>query len=140
MKPRLRLFTLEEANQLIPEVSQRLDHLLEKKEKYTLRHDMVFMHELLTEAEQSGGVSGDTLAPALESDALGLEEDLQDLEREMAKIRALGCALHDLESGYVDFPSERNGQVVLLCWKRGEPAIAFYHSRQTRVEDRLPLS
>lgn len=141
MKPKPRFFTIDEANRLIPEINQLLGHLLDKKEKYNLRHDMVFMHELLTEAEQAAGSkTGDAGAPALERDFLSLEEDLMDLEREVSKISALGCIVHDLEGGYVDFPSEHNGQRVFLCWKRGEAAVSFYHSKPGQPGQRTPLS
>jgi hypothetical protein len=134
-----RFFTLEEANGLLPQLAACLAHVIEKKELYSLRHDRVFMHELLTEAEQAGGVPEDALAPELEKDFLGLEEDLQDLEREVKKIAALGCILHDLEHGYVDFPCQKDGELIFLCWKRGEDAITFYHRKNSRSEERLPL-
>ena len=38
----------------------------------------------------------------------------------MAKLDELGVQLKDFERGLIDFPSLRDGRVVLLCWQLGE--------------------
>ena len=36
-----------------------------------------------------------------------------------------------METGLIDFPAERDGRVIYLCWKRGEPRVEHWHE----VED-----
>ena len=54
-----RIFTLDEANKLIPKVEIKLSTLLEKKERYIKRHDELFMYELLAQAEHKAGLNTD---------------------------------------------------------------------------------
>jgi hypothetical protein len=35
--------------------------------------------------------------------------------------------LKDADTGLLDFPSQREGEDVLLCWRVGEPAVEWYH-------------
>src|SRR5579863_1027076 len=55
----------------------------------------------------------------------GLDEALTD---ELERIRALGGEVKDLDLGLVDFPSTRNGEDILLCWKLGEKTLGYWHS------------
>jgi hypothetical protein len=104
------------------------------------------------------------LAAAMEArqDILRLRPDLEkDLERAMGnghsaessalldafrrlrdaliEIQARGVLVKDVGSGLVDFPSEREGRVVFLCWRFGEPQVAFWHDLDTGFAGRQPL-
>lgn len=138
MKQQNRIFTLEEVNALIPQVQELIKHILTKKELYDQRHDTVFLHELLREAERVGGVDDDGMM-SLEDDCLSLEEDLLDLKREIEKVSELGCAALDLEGRCVDFLGRRNGTVILYCWKDGEDSIRYYRPYHSRLSERIPL-
>lgn len=35
--------------------------------------------------------------------------------------------VRDLDEGLCDFPADRDGRLVYLCWKLGEGAIEFWH-------------
>ena len=60
MKIGARIFTLEEANALLPEIDSHLSRLADKKEAYARRHDELLMHhfraveEVLLGAEKDG--------------------------------------------------------------------------------------
>jgi hypothetical protein len=62
-----------------------------------------------------------------------LEEALERLDQD-------GIEVKDLEAGLVDFRSERDGQPVYLCWLRGEPAVAHYHTPEGGYRSRRPIS
>jgi len=47
--------------------------------------------------------------------------------------------LRDLDRGLVDFPSLRDGEEVLLCWRLGEEEIGFWHSLHEGFSGRRPL-
>lgn len=67
-------------------------------------------------------------------------ERLRDLlVRRVEAIRALGAEVKDLELGLVDFPSQREGRVVYLCWQVDEPTIAYWHELDAGYQGRQPL-
>jgi len=82
--------------------------------------------------------------------SVGMRERLQELERVAAaagsrmralveEIEALGAEVKDLELGLVDFPAERDGETVLLCWRVGEDEIAYWHGLEEGFAGRRPL-
>jgi hypothetical protein len=38
----------------------------------------------------------------------------------------------------VDFPAERDGERVFLCWKLGEETVAFFHGEHGGYANRRP--
>jgi hypothetical protein len=52
------------------------------------------------------------------------QERMRELERELAD---LGIELKDYNSGLIDFRSRMDGRDVYLCWRLGEPAVAYWH-------------
>src|SRR5207244_13271361 len=65
-----------------------------------------------------------------------LVEELDGIVREISES---GAHLKDIRLGLVDFPAEKDGEVVYLCWQFGEPEAAFWHpaeegcARRTRL-------
>ena len=55
------------------------------------------------------------------------------------RIDAAGVQVKDLDEGLLDFPAKRGGEDVLLCWKVGEPEVAFWHSIDEGFAGRKPL-
>src|ERR1051325_9492177 len=49
------------------------------------------------------------------------------LKRIFENIEQIGCLIKDLDIGLVDFPALHRGKEVYLCWRLGEPDIAFWH-------------
>jgi hypothetical protein len=68
--------------------------------------------------------------------ARALIEELDGLVRE---IEETGAHLKDVELGLVDFPAERDGEIVYLCWQSGEPEVAFWHRVEDGFAGRQPL-
>ena len=59
---------------------------------------------------------------------------------EMSELEALGVQLKDFDRGLVDFPSLREGRVVLLCWQLGEgDELEWWHDMDTGFAGRTPL-
>jgi hypothetical protein len=63
-----------------------------------------------------------------------------DLQGVMATIESLGVELKDLELGLVDFPAERDGRRVFLCWQYGEPEVAYWHGTDEGFAGRKPIA
>jgi hypothetical protein len=74
---------------------------------------------------------------------LRLEEEWKRLtgrlESEVKRLEAEGITVKDLENGLVDFYSRRRGEVVFLCWRRGEPDVGFWHPLSGGFRSRKPL-
>ena len=66
----------------------------------------------------------------------GLDEALSD---EIERVRALGGEVKDIDLGLVDFPSTRNGEEILLCWKLGEKVLGYWHSVDGGFATRRPI-
>jgi hypothetical protein len=50
-----------------------------------------------------------------------------------------GVQVKDLDTGLLDFPSRREGEEVLLCWRVGEDEIRFWHGLEEGFAGRKPL-
>jgi hypothetical protein len=66
----------------------------------------------------------------------GLDEALSD---EIERVRALGGEVKDIDLGLVDFPSTRDGEEILLCWKLGEKTLGYWHSVDGGFASRRPI-
>ena len=47
--------------------------------------------------------------------------------------------MKDVGEGLVDFPTRREGEEVLLCWKLGEGEITHWHGLEEGFPGRKPL-
>ncbi|HVX65048.1 MAG TPA: DUF2203 domain-containing protein [Bryobacteraceae bacterium] len=54
-------------------------------------------------------------------------------------IQASGCLVKDLDAGLLDFPTLLRDREVYLCWKLGEPEIAFWHGIEEGFRGRKPI-
>jgi hypothetical protein len=92
--------------------------------------------EKLVELDRSNGRNhGDEIA-RIENEIEGV---VQRTNQIIDEISDLGCEIKDVERGLVDFPSEREGRLVYLCWKLGEDKICFWHELTSGYAGRQPL-
>ena len=125
----MKLFTVEEANSLLPNVRpivreiQRAHRRLVKFESAAKR---------AAEGAEFGG--GGTL------DGAQYAQRLIELSAGAGELEELGIQLKDYSHGLIDFPSMREGRVVLLCWKADEgDNIEWGHDVETGFAGRQPL-
>jgi hypothetical protein len=59
---------------------------------------------------------------------------------EVTAIGDTGAVLKDLDTGLVDWLASRNGSDIWLCWRFGEPEIAFWHEYDTGFSGRRPIA
>ena len=57
----------------------------------------------------------------------------------MEQLDEWGIQLKDPERGLIDFPHERDGVVVLLCFELSETELAFWHPIETGYAGRQPI-
>lgn len=120
-------FTLEQVNQMLPEVERRLTSIREKRAIYLRVHDAVFVQELARDAEKKAGA--DLFESDLDKDIQNLEETIYDLAKEIDQLIEMGLILRSIDSGLIDFPGSHQGERVFFSWKTGEKQIAFLRRR-----------
>jgi hypothetical protein len=122
-----RLFTVEEANALLPTLRKILDEVALHRD--TLRERAPQMEPILRAAAENGGGRA--------SAEYGLEA--YNLYLAIERIRELGVVLKDLDVGLLDFPHEREGRVVFLCWHPPEESVEYWHDLDAGYAGRRPL-
>ncbi|MBA5865362.1 MAG: DUF2203 family protein [Nitrospira sp. CR1.3] len=122
-----RLFTLAEANRLIPQLNSRLTSVKQAKE--TLVRTKEDIRKASARAEYGGGSTVGALYIA----------SLQQVSANIKAIQEMGVLVKDLDMGLCDFPHLRDGRIVFLCWKLGEQEIRWWHETTTGYKDRCPL-
>jgi hypothetical protein len=55
------------------------------------------------------------------------------------ELNELGVQVKDLDIGLIDFPSLRDGDEILLCWRLGEGDIAWWHTLDGGFAGRQPI-
>jgi hypothetical protein len=136
-KKKRRVFTLQEADALLPELEKCLKLLQTKKEAYSRTHDLLFMHELVCTAERTNGLSEEK--DDLEDGIHALEGAIEDLAKDVDAIFAMGCFLRHIEKGLVEFFGTHEGQEVYFSWQLGEPRVSHYRLLGKKVHERVPL-
>jgi hypothetical protein len=125
----MKVFSVEEANALLPTVRGILSRI-QRTHSRLLSYQAAAKHAA-EGAEQGGGGMPD--GPRYVSLLIKLFSNTSELE-------ALGVQLKDYERGLIDFPSLRDGRVVLLCWQMGEgDQIEWWHDVETGFAGRQPL-
>jgi hypothetical protein len=118
-----RRFTLAEAQSLIPRVGGLLREAVSLKSEYQEAEEAVqaiaqriaLLGGMLVNREQVIDVRN------------RLAEARSKLRTAIEQVQEFGCVVKDLDMGLIDFPTLLRGVEVYLCWKLGEPAIAFWH-------------
>jgi hypothetical protein len=129
-----RQFTLEEAESLLPRLTELMLELRARKEEYDQ-----FMRQVDELGQKLRG-NGHQMDTDLKEAQAGLEQSANDLNELAEKIHGMGCELKGIEEGLVDFRTEMNGREVYLCWKFGEDRIEWWHELDTGFAGRQPLS
>lgn len=137
MNKNFRIFSLEEANSLLPEVEMLLQRLDGKRQEHARLHDEHFLHELLAESERRRGIQNS--AEPVDSGARWLEQELEAVAAEVEAIRALGCFVRNIDRGWIDFAGRHKGEMIYFCWHRGEKDIRFFHPFKGPLTERRPL-
>ena len=118
-----RLFTVNEANGLLPVLRPLVEQILENIRRLKGVSETVIRREQL-----------DPDAPNLmeqlreDDEVLKLVTQIKDW---VTTINGHGCVCKGVEQGLIDFPCMLGAEVVFLCWQIGEANVAHYH----RIED-----
>jgi len=130
-----RMFTLEEANELVPTLEVEFGRVAQ------LRAELAPLIELLGGAESAVDIlqNGGRPRPGAEGEAERLRHLASEISSTVERVTSLGCLVKDLELGLVDFFSMREDEPVFLCWQFGEPAVAHWHPVDEGFASRQPI-
>ena len=131
----MKTFTLEEAQSLLPIVESLLRRAMEGKQ--SAEQVDSGLSDLARRIHLSGGMRVDVGAVARQR--AEMEDHLQRARESVAEIDAIGVQVKDLETGLIDFPCRVDDQVVLLCWRVGEPSIEHWHTMEDGFQGRQPV-
>jgi len=133
----MRIFTLEEAEATLPfidECFQRLDELVTRIRE--VRELVIDLDRYWGESIRSPDHEEHEEYMRLKKERESLEDDIH---REIAHLEDSGAVLKDYHSGLIDFHALYQGEIVFLCWQRGEEKIAYWHSITGGFSGRKPL-
>lgn len=126
-----RLFTVNEANELLPTLRPLVEQILENIRRLKSSSETVI---------RKGQV--DPEAPDL-MEKLREDSEIAKLIGQVKgwvdEINAYGCVCKGVEQGLVDFPCMFGAEVVYLCWQIGEPNVGFWHRIEDGFAGRRPL-
>jgi len=125
----MKVFTVEEANALLPSVRG-----IVKQVQRAYKRVAASQAAARVAAERAklggGGIIGGSLYVTA----------LSELAEHAGQLEALGVQLKDYGRGLIDFPSLRDGRVILLCWQMGEgDRLEWWHEVETGFAGRQPL-
>jgi hypothetical protein len=126
-QPFAHRFTQDEATALLDELRPLVHEM--RNAHATLRASQARLHDLMEKAVLGGG---SRIPPELMRAGTHLEKAVLAIQRR-------GVVIKDVAGGLLDFPSERDGRPVFLCWKPGEPAVGFWHDVEEGYAGRQPL-
>jgi len=125
----MKIFSVEEANSLLPEVRPIVKAI--QQAHAGLQRFESSVKEAAAGAENGGGgmIGGSRYA-----------ELLTNLSLRVNELEKMGVQLKDYARGLIDFPSLRDGRVVLLCWQLGEgDSLEWWHDVEAGFAGRQPL-
>lgn len=125
----MKLFTLNEANEMLPQVAARLKEI--KRLYSTIGIYRESARAAAVASEFGGGMQGGSR----------YVQALYEVGKITTEIHELGVQLKDYSRGLIDFPSMKDGRIVLLCWQLGEyERIEWWHELEAGFDGRQRLS
>ena len=131
----MKTFTIEEAQSLLPVLESLLKRAIECRR--SAQEMEAGLNGLAQQIYHSGGMRVN--AAAVAKQRAEMEDHVKRVRESVAEIDAIGVQVKDLEAGLLDFPCRVDDQIVLLCWRMGEPAIGHWHTLEAGFRGRLPL-
>lgn len=119
-------FSLTEANALLPRLRPLLLRLQEVQRNFADR-DTLQRLRAAAAANGGGAAARDVLAGG------------DEIARITTELENLGVVVRDPATGLVDFPAERDGHPVFLCWRVEEDEVGHWHDRDSGYMGRQPL-
>lgn len=126
-----RLFTIEEANRLLPTLRPLMERIFDNLRSLRETSETVIREE---------GLSPDSpdLMDRLQKNG-AIVHLIQEVKGLVEEVNSHGCVAKGVEQGLVDFPCTFGEEIVFLCWRYGEESVAHWHRVEDGFAGRKPL-
>lgn len=114
---------------MLPDIRMKLKAIMERKK---------VADGLRDEIERFGLVGFEVPEGRQKTDQL--DSVVKDLMERIQELEDLGVKLRDIDTGLLDFPAKRFGELVFLCWKYGESTIEFWHTQSEGFASRKQIN
>ena len=124
----MKLFTIKEANALLPSLIPALKRIQHLYERLSLLRESAKV--AAAASEFGGGMQGGTF----------YVKTLYEIGKLTTELHESGVQLKDYSRGLIDFPSMKDDRIVLLCWQLGDgESIEWWHEVDAGFAGRQPL-
>jgi hypothetical protein len=120
-----RVYTVEEADAMLDGLRERLPRIRDARQVMLRSAELVKERVVADGGGRAGGRQ--------------YWEAQATLRFEIERLAEENIVLRDPETGLVDFPGEREGRRVWLCWCLGEERVAHWHELDSGFIGRKPL-
>ncbi|TLS37556.1 DUF2203 domain-containing protein [Pseudalkalibacillus caeni] len=131
-----KYFTLEEANEILPEVSKELARIKQIKEEFNELYQQLQMHHKTLQYRHKTRADADIMFKK-ETQMEFMEIEVKTYIR---NIVSKGVEIKAIDQGLLDFPAQKDGEEIMLCWKEGEEEINYYHGTDEGFAGRKPIT
>jgi hypothetical protein len=114
---------------MLPEIKLKLRAIMERKRVADSLRDEIERFSLVGFEVPEGRQKTDQL-----------DTIVKDLMAQIQELEDQGVKLRDIDTGLLDFPAKRFGEVVYLCWKYGEAGIEFWHTQNEGFANRKQIN
>ncbi len=132
-----KIFSTDEANRMLPLVSRIADDIVGAYADVNEALQAYQAEE--TRSKAASHAEAGVREPILMERNTAVERALDRFQGLIEEIEALGGSLRDYERGSIDFYGEVAGEIVYLCWQRGEDHVGHWHQLDEGFSKRRPL-
>jgi hypothetical protein len=132
-KSGMRIFSLEEANMMLPLLRGELSRLRDLRRQIVAHQSLVDIEEM---TEQAGGLAGEASKNRIQDLLKEIERDVLVFHRISEELHATGAELKDLDKGLVDFYGMHGDEIVYFCWADGEAQVSHWHALDSGFKGR----
>ena len=122
------LFTVDQANTILPKVKKRFDEIL------FCKNNVIDIQEELQNLSDSNCSFEKFIKKKQE-----LNHAVTSLYSMIQKLEDMGIMIKSVDEGLLDFPSIRYDEEIWLCWKYGENQVKFWHGKEEGFMGRKPI-
>ncbi len=130
-----RLFTIAEAEELLPAIERRVHEL------QSVRQDLESAESTFVRHRQRLFEAGGSFVNLNRAFAIRDQRKfaVDRLKRAIEVLHQFGCRLKDLDLGLIEFPTLYRGTEVLLCWRPGDGRIRYWYGAEESFERRREI-
>jgi hypothetical protein len=131
-----RLFSVDEANTLIPGLEVRFGKVMRLRAQLRGAYEEL---ERMGETPDADSLARGDGTPEVRRARGRFRALMEALGEELEAIEQTGVLVKDLDIGLCDFIGERDGREVCLCWQYGEKQVRFWHDLDAGFAGRQPI-